>query len=366
MLKRYLGLAGVLLFLLFACAPQKPTVKPKRIEPEVHYQKGLVHLKNDSLKAAAENFHAAIKADSNFANGYAGLAFLLAQRGAFEKAYNYAEKALTKGPSADSYYFMGRILLMDEETDQVTEAISHFEKSISLDSTNAQVFYYKGIALKKDYKFKAALDAMQKCSEKSQDCAEKAKAEISFLEQIINASPRTQIGRRLALKDELTRADVAALLVKELSVMEFIQHMQPFYGSSKNRNTDQNTPQITDISDHWARSFITQVVSANIMNVYPDDTFRPEQKMKRHDFAVTLQNVYVEITGNQDVTTRYIDKPSVFPDVQRSHYAYNAIQLFVHLDVMSVNQRTGEFEGSRIIKGVEALSGIHKLWNILQ
>lgn len=366
MLKRFFGLAGIFFAILFACAPQKPTVKPERVKPEVYYQRGLTHLTNDSLKAAARNFHASIKADSNFADGYAGLAFLLAKRGAFDKAYSYADKALNKRPSADSHYFMGRILLMDEQTEQLDQAISHFDKSIFMDSTQVQTLYYKGIALKKEYQFKQAFDALQKCSDKSEECAKKAKDEIAFLKKVLSANPRTQIGRRLVLKDALTRADVAALLVQELNVMELLRHTRPLNNSTAKKQESDNIPKITDISDHWARSFITNLVSEHIMNVYPDNTFRPEHKVKRHDFAVILQNVYVKITGKQDVTTRYIDTPSTFPDVQRSHYAYNAIQLFVHLDVMSVDQMTGEFEGSRVIKGVEALSSIHTLRNILE
>lgn len=44
----------------------------------------------------------------------------------------------------------------------------------------------------------------------------------------------------------------------------------------------------TDISNHWAQDYILNLVNNDIMETYPDGTFKPDQAITRGEFAVAL------------------------------------------------------------------------------
>ncbi len=43
-----------------------------------------------------------------------------------------------------------------------------------------------------------------------------------------------------------------------------------------------------DISNHWAQDYILNLVTKDVINVYPDGTFKPEENITRGDFATAL------------------------------------------------------------------------------
>lgn len=68
-----------------------------------------------------------------------------------------------------------------------------------------------------------------------------------------------------------------------------------------------------DIEGHWAKPDITDMVNLELIQGYPDGTFRPNNPISRAEFAAllerVLENVGVEKEGEQ-TPTRFIDVPS--------------------------------------------------------
>ncbi|HBH13453.1 MAG TPA: hypothetical protein DDX29_10130 [Clostridiales bacterium] len=58
-----------------------------------------------------------------------------------------------------------------------------------------------------------------------------------------------------------------------------------------------------DTKDHWSGDYIQEVVSRNIINGYPDGTFRPENKITREEFA----SILVRALGLESKTGLYFD-----------------------------------------------------------
>ena len=79
-----------------------------------------------------------------------------------------------------------------------------------------------------------------------------------------------------------------------------------------------------------------------------------------------LQNVLIAVTGDNSLATKYIGSVSRFPDVNPSHYAYNAICLVVDRGIMKADTIDGAFGMTEPVSGADALLIIRELQNALR
>ena len=79
-----------------------------------------------------------------------------------------------------------------------------------------------------------------------------------------------------------------------------------------------------------------------------------------------MQNILVMATGDESLATKYIGQPSRFPDVNPSHYAYNAICLMTDRGIMSADKMTGAFKLNDKVSGADALLIIRDFQNALR
>ena len=95
-----------------------------------------------------------------------------------------------------------------------------------------------------------------------------------------------------------------------------------------------NNPTLTDLQNHWARTFIEELVKRNIFSGFPGRpgvaeqyrTFRPDQSMIRAEFAATIQKAF-----NQPRPRPYIP----FNDVLINSWAAPAIQAAFEMQFLS-------------------------------
>ncbi|NLD48950.1 MAG: S-layer homology domain-containing protein, partial [Clostridiaceae bacterium] len=74
---------------------------------------------------------------------------------------------------------------------------------------------------------------------------------------------------------------------------------------------------LTDIKGHWAQKYIYMLISKGYVKGYPDNTFRPNNNIKRSE-CVTLINRVLGIEAVKDAET-------YFTDVDKSYWAYGDI-----------------------------------------
>lgn len=76
-----------------------------------------------------------------------------------------------------------------------------------------------------------------------------------------------------------------------------------------------------DVSqNYWARPFIESLSARNIIAGYPDGTFRPEQTVKRDEFAALVRRAF------DTEQVRAISSASTFNDVPEGYWANPAIE----------------------------------------
>ncbi len=83
---------------------------------------------------------------------------------------------------------------------------------------------------------------------------------------------------------------------------------------------------LTDLQNHWARTFIEVLVQKNVFSGFPDRTFRPDRPMTRAEFAATILKAF-----NQPRRRSYIP----FGDVPGNNWAAPAIQAAFEMQFLS-------------------------------
>jgi PKD repeat protein len=91
-------------------------------------------------------------------------------------------------------------------------------------------------------------------------------------------------------------------------------------------------PSFSDVGDHWAYKWIEYAVSQNVVQGYPDDTYRPGQLVDRGQMAVYVSRAMVAPSGDAGVPEG--PPEATFPDVPISHWAYRWVEFAVDQEVV--------------------------------
>lgn len=169
----------------------------------------------------------------------------------------------------------------------------------------------------------------------------------------------------------ITRAQVAKHLVDRLKIdkkleVKIIIGDASFKPAPSILDRAARKPEISDISKLTKKEqlYVKKVVELGVMELFPDGTFRPYESITRGDFAVILQKIMVDSLGDRRLSTKFIGSTSPFPDVDSSHYAFNAAMLLTTRGVMKA-KLNGEFGLNDFVSGEEAIDGIKRLKPLL-
>lgn len=381
MLKKLLllTLAAAFIFAFAGCG--KKIVKPESVldTPENHYNQGMRLLEREDLKGAWEEFSRAKAMNPKYPDAFAGMGLVKM----FQSKYSEAADLVDEGLGIDSknkpcLIAKGRIIAAERKGDEWAEdAIKVFDKALKLYPKDSEILYYKGVACKDAYKFNDAVAAYSQVIENKDDWSKKANADWELVQKIVRAAPGTKVGSKIALMSKIDRADIAVLFMEELKLPDILQSKRKkTYDTSFKAPEDpmqykapgSSTPVEsgpTDISSHWAKNWIKEIVTIGGMEMFPDHTFHPDELITRAEFALLIQNVLILTTDDQGLATKYFGEESHFPDVNSFHPAYNAIVLCVNRGIMKTNL-DGSFGLTANVSGADALLIIRDFQNSLR
>ncbi|MCD6117831.1 S-layer homology domain-containing protein [bacterium] len=371
------GVCIAALLVIAGCGP-KPIPQQSILDtPQNHYKQGLREIERGNLTDADKEFDRAIRLAPDYAGGYAGKALINCKNKDFGMAFKMIDKAIGKDKKfVDAYIIKGRILTAEKkDKDWIKNAEKSFNKALKIDPKSYKAMYYQGIAYKEAFMFNDAADSFRKVIASKGDYAQAADKEWELVQKIQRAAPGTELGKKIALIPEIDRSDLAVLLVEELKILTVIDKRKTKTydtsfrapeGRTEMKKKEAEQAKIADISDHWAKTWIAQVVNAGIMEKFPDNTFHPDQKITRANFAMILQNMLILIKGDNSIATKYLGSTSRFPDVNPSHFSYNAICLAVDRGFMTTKNLDGAFGIRDHVSGADALLMIRKFQNALR
>jgi hypothetical protein len=182
--------------------------------------------------------------------------------------------------------------------------------------------------------------------------------------------PGTPVGKKVALKERINRADLAVLFSEELKIGVLFDKMptQSAGFQSPSQAAQNTTIQVpNDSRNHWAETWIKDMIRYGIMNVEPDGNFYPDDKINRATYALAVQRLLVVATRDQSLETKYFgESQSRFSDVPSSHFAYNAMAVCTERGIMQVDMMNNRFNPTGDVTGADALLIIRNLQNSLR
>ena len=375
------ALTGVWLsatFFFQGCAPRARPSESLLDTPEHHVQSGMRLLRSGKYDNAMREFELAKELDPKFSRAYTGSGLVLGNRGDFKRGIEDIKKAVglgrTKEEKVDANVGLIRLYLLGQESahkDWLKKAKGAYRKAITLLPESSAAHYYMGEAYKDALNFEKASELFKTVLDIDDSYVVEANDAWKLIQRIQRAAPGSMIGRKVALVDQITRADIAALFIQELKIDKVFARQgkdfdTSFKGPEKEFVTERvvKTPAALDIADHVLKTDIETVIELGIKGIepYPDHTFKPDQKIARAEYAMMIEDVLIRVTGDDKLATKFIGSPSPFPDLRNDLSYYNAVMVCTTRGIMGTRDlTTGEFDPMGSVSGPDALLVIRKL-----
>ncbi len=372
MLKKYLKNTPILILLFLAACATKPESDVDT--PEYHYKAGMRAIENGDFQQAIKSFQRSIDLDKKFAVGYGGLGLAHAHLGNNKEAKNYASRCASRGkkdPEALALSAQVWIVMRDSEKRWFKRAEDYLETALKRDEDHEGANYWFGVAHLYNYEFDEAEDYFRKVVNMRGDYAGKADSKWKLAQKIVRAMPGTAVGKKVALKERINRADLAVLFAEELKIGVLFDRLPSTQNSGFQTPSQANQTSTivvpNDSRNHWAETWIKDMIRYGIMNIEPDGNFYPDDTINRANYALAVQRLLVVATRDESLETKYFGEASSrFSDVPSSHFAYNAMALCTERGIMQADVITGRFNPTGDVTGADALLIIRTLQTSLR
>ena len=380
---QFIGVIIGVLF-LFSCGPKAVAPKAELDTPEHHVANGNKLLQSGKIDDAFNEFNRAKALDPMYSPAYLGLGLVMGVKGDFDSAFkamkaakNYAQNTEEKAAVYVGYMRLFTIGNDKVDEDWLQEVQDWYKKAIKIAPDLPDPYYYMGIAYKQAYRFRASAGEFTRVLDLDKGYVAEADREYAVIQKIERAMPGTKVGKKIALLEKITRADLAALFIEELKIDELFSRRTPktFDTSFKSPEKDfisgeyKKIPPATDIEDHVLKADIEAVIAIGIKGLqpFPDHTYKPYQTITRAEFAMMVEDILAKITWNENLSTQFIGSPSPFPDLRNDLPYFNAVMVCTTRGIIEPKDiGTGEFGPMEAVSGAEALLSIRLLKTQLQ
>ena len=365
------GLVFTSLLFLYACA-----VKPQSDldNPEYHHKAGMRHIESGKFQESLTAFRRAVDLDKKFAPAYAGMGIAYANLEDRKKAKKFAGKAEGLGSKdPDVLMLCARVWidLRHQEKKWFKPAEKLLKKALKRKKNHEGATYYKGELYLYQYMFSEAEDQFRAVVEMKGDYSGKADKMWQMSQKIVRAMPGTSVGKKIALHEKITRADLAVLLAEELKISTLVDRQttpaQGFQTPSQMNANSTGGGNPSDSKGHWAEVWINELSGYGILEGVPGQPFYPDDAINRAEYCLAIQRILTIVTGDVGLEMRYFgESPSRFQDVLSSPPAYNAMALCAERGIMQADMMTGKFQPSASVSGADALLSIRSFQNALR
>ena len=350
----------VQLFLTYGCAREVRKPFSSLDNPQHHVFSGLKLLDGKRFDEALWEFQLALELDPKYSPAYQGMGLALGYKGDFEaafqamsKAKKYAKSGKEKGLAYVGYM---RLHTLQKGKDWLEDVKDNFHNALHALKDLPDAHYYMGIAFKEAHLFDEAASEFKRVLAINTTLINEADEQLKLVQKVERAMPGTEVGKKLALEEQITRADVAAILIHELRLDRIYERER------KLKRGRKVIPE--DIKDHPLRTDIETIISIGIrgLKVFPDGTFAPDALLTRASYAMIIEDIISTICHDRKLSVRHVGSPSPFPDVPNEVPYFNAIVVCTSRGIMAATDiRSGTFDPAGFVQGADALLIIRKL-----
>lgn len=384
----------VLFSLLAGCATPPARCTSPEDNPRHHYLRAMEALEAGKIELALEKFDRTLYCEDQFSAAYSGRAIALALKsrsqsdarfGAIdvERVLENLEKG-RKQAETDNDRFENRVAVirvntvlksdkwLAESEDAYREAMGLKVDEKLLDYYQGQEAapYFMGLAYLEAYEFRKAEDKFRETlavrkEGKWNEPADRAWKKTAKIVRAMGGITVGDVGRKVAVKESVSRGDFAALLIDEMKLDKLFAGRIPVK-SQVNRMQAEFTP--TDIAAHHFRDEILTILKWKVRGLEPkfDDQskaylFKPADAVQRGEMAFILEDVLIKLTGDEKLATAFFGQErSPFPDVKPTSPFYNAVLNMTTRNIME-GELSGEFRINEAVDGAEAILAVRML-----
>lgn len=394
MKRLWLLMLAMLLFMAPGCTPKAVRCTAPEDNPAHHYLRGMEALEVGKLDLAAEKFDRAVYCEDEFSAAYGGKAMVAAQRAKglsdpryrqveIQQARELLEKAAKLVESDnDRFEFQVaslRVATALKEKDWLASAEDAYARAIKIAVDEKLLNYYQGreaasyfmgLAYLEAYAFRKAEDTFRETLDsrkmgKWHGPADQAWKKTSKILRAMGGITVGDVGKKIAVKDSVSRGDLAALLVDEMLLEKLFAGRIPEQSQLAAMKAEF-TP--ADILTHPFRDEVLTTMKWQVRGLEPkfDQTtkaylFKPDDTVKRGEMAFILEDVLIKLTDNEKLATAYFGQDrSPFPDVKATSPYYNAVLNMTSRGIME-GDLSGEFRIVEPVDGAEAILAIRML-----
>lgn len=391
-----IGLFSLLLLVAVLAGCTRPVARCTSPEdnPQHHYLMGMEALDKGRIDVAQEKFDRVVYCDEGYAGAYGGLAIVSAEkvrqqsdagyRGveverAIEQLKKADKMARTDGDKFDYQVAVIRVHTLLKDGDWLEKAEDAFKDGSKLKVDERELLFYQGREAITYYMGLAYLEALefQKARDRFADVLnakregkwhERADRAWKKVDKIVRAMAGItvgDVGKKIAIKDSVTRGDLAALLIDEMKLEKLFAGRIPVASQVAGMKAEF-TP--ADVLSHHFKEEILTIMKWKVRGLEPkfDETtkaylFKPTDSVSRGEMAFILEDVLIKLTGDEKIATAYFGQDrSPFPDVRPTSPLYNAVMNMTTRGIME-GELSGEFRINSPVDGAEALLAMRVL-----
>jgi len=361
---------GCLLLLLASAGCATRTPVPERLlgSPELHVANGIKLLGKGRLDAAHREFRIALDLDPGSAPAHRGEALVYGIRRDFDAAFASCHRAVRFttaedlrnslqdgfGRSGSERWGRNRSRLPLTEG----EKTAYLARLFVVEFLNA--YYRMGVAFKLGRDHEERGEVLANALSITDAFSGEASRHLREAACLEGFALRTEIGRGVAFLKSVSRAEAAAILVRELDLEDLPG--EPQSGGSCPVATPVFPP---DLEGHRLEEDLRTVLSLGIEGFAPfgDGTFHPDSPMQRAAFASAAADLLErEKRGGEDGEGG--PQLSPFEDVALSSPRLRAAATCARLGILDVEK--GRFRPAEPLSGREAAKGVHRLKELIQ
>jgi len=244
------------------------------------------------------------------------------------------------------------------------------EKKLTYYQGKEAADYFMGKAYLKALEFRQARDKFAdvlnaKREGKWNEKADKAHKRVDKIVRAMAGITVGDVGKQIAVKASVTRADLAALLIVEMKLDKLFAGRIPVK-SQIDKMKAEFTP--ADMLNHPFKEEVLTIMKWKVRGLeprYDGNTkaylFMPKAPVLRGEMALILEDVLIKLTGDEKLATAYFGQDkSPFPDVKATSTFYNAVMNMTTRGIME-GELSGEFRVGAPVDGAEALLAMRVL-----
>jgi tetratricopeptide (TPR) repeat protein len=258
----------------------------------------------------------------------------------------------TENDKADVYEGKIHLVYLLFTPEMLPTAEEAFKQTMDIKPGHALACFYMALIYEKAFLFDKALSLLNRVLKTENPFVLRAYNEIDKITKIKKAQPITNIGKEIGLKNVITKADMAALLVHELHLSQLIEV------SPNNLLTGKDI-----LGEHFAKEIIAIIpLEIRELSATVDAYFDPEQKITKASLCEILEDILVRLTGNKDLRHRFKQVRSPYKDLDTKAPCYNACILGLVKGFILPQDRLNKLFGTlSAVSGADALLALKRL-----